>query len=362
LYVLVQPTGRKGFAFRYRFGGKPRKLTFAAGLSLAEARKAAAEAALAIAQGRDPGEAKRAAQDKAAAASANTVRSIAEEYLKREGHKIRTRRQREGLLAQHIFPAFGDRPIGSLKRSELVRFAEKVEDVSGVRTAEVVLAILRRITAWHAIRDDDFTPPFVRGMGRVATRARSRILSDDEIRRLWGATATGTFGALVRFLLLTGARRGEAAAMQWSELAGGVWALPARRNKTGLDFERPLSRAALAIIDGQARVVGCEFIFSLDFRGPLGGFSKQKGRLDSFCGVVDWRLHDLRRTARSLLARAGVSADIGERFLGHVVGGVRGVYDRHKYLDEMHAAGECLAALIERILDPREDNIVPIRR
>jgi integrase len=77
--------------------------------------------------------------------------------------------------------------------------------------------------------------------------------------------------------------------------------------------------------------------------------------------VKDWRLHDLRRTARSLMSRASVNADIAERCLGHVIAGVRGVYDRHHYLDEMRHAFESLASLIDNIIDPNP-KVVNIRK
>ena len=67
-----------------------------------------------------------------------------------------------------------------------------------------------------------------------------------------------------------------------------------------------------------------------------------------------WVLHDLRRSARSLMSRAGVSADIAERVLGHVISGVRRTYDRFEYLDEKRDALERLAGLIDRILHPDE--------
>src|SRR5215211_5757819 len=103
---------------------------------------------------------------------------------------------------------------------------------------------------WHASRSDEFRSPIVRGMARTSgkERARARVLSDDELRAVWqGAEgATGSFGAFVQFLLLTGARRSEAAAMMWGELAGADWTLPAARNKVKVDLIRPLSAPALA--------------------------------------------------------------------------------------------------------------------
>jgi integrase len=240
---------------------------------------------------------------------------------------------------------------------------DKIEDGSGSRTADVVLTVLRRIFNWWALRDESFIPPIIRGMGRhsTAAHARSRILNDDELRHVWKAAESfGAFGPLLKFLLLTGARRGEAGAMTWDEVADGVWTLPAARNKTKQELARPLSRAALAIVEARPHIAGVPFIFAAGKR-PLRGDWRMKSRLDAASGVTGWTIHDLRRTARSLLSRCGVNADIAERCLGHVIGGSRGTYDRHRYQVEMLAAYEALALQIERILH-RQENIVPIRR
>jgi integrase len=363
LYLVVQPSGRRRFCLRYRFDGKSRKVTLAAGLSLAAARKVAADAALEIERGNDPREARRAAKQQVAAARADTVRAICESYLKREGAKLRTAKQRVRLLGKHIYPTLGDRPIGSVRRGEIVASLDKVEDNSGARTADVVLSILRRIFNWHAVRDDTFVPPIVRGMGRhdTAGHARSRILADEELRRVWQTAETaGTFGALLKFLLLTAARLGEAGAMTWAEVEDGVWSLPPSRNKAGQPLVRPLSKAAQAVLAAQSRIVGVPYIFTAGSR-PLVHVSRAKRQFDTASGVTGWRIHDLRRTARSLASRAGVNADIAERCLGHVIGGVRGTYDRHHYQAEMLHAFEALASQIERIVGGPQANVVALR-
>jgi integrase len=211
---------------------------------------------------------------------------------------------------------------------------------------------------WHATRSDDFRSPIVRGM-TAAEVARDRILTDDELGAIWRASAdVGVFGALIRFLLLTGARRSEGAEMKWVEIVGSDWTLPVARNKVRQDLVRPLSGSALAIVEAQPKAGA--FVFSRDGQRPLVAFTELKERLDVASGVSEWRLHDLRRTARSLMSRAGVPSDHAERCLGHVIGGVRGVYDRHSYRDEMLMAYEKLAALIAQIVEPQE-NVVAIR-
>jgi integrase len=226
------------------------------------------------------------------------------------------------------------------------------------------LATIRKIMNWHASRSDDFRSPIVRGMARTkgSERKRARILTDDELRAIWTAAdaATGPFGRYVQFLLLTAARRNEARCMTRAELSGADWTLPADRNKVKVDLVRPLSAAASAVLEKLPRIGKRGFLFTTNGRSPIGGLSKFKRNLDEACGVTEWTLHDLRRTARSLMSRAGVPSDHAEVCLGHVLPGVRGVYDLHEYHAEKKRTYEALAALIERILDP-QSNVIQLR-
>jgi integrase len=249
------------------------------------------------------------------------------------------------VLDRHIYPTLGPRPIADLRRSEIVRLLDRIETDSGPAMADKTLGILRKVMNWHATRTDDFRSPIVRGMSRSNGPERSRVLTDPELKAVWQASlGLGVKGSFIRFLLLTAARRSEAAQMTWAEISGGnLWTLPAARNKTGVDFIRPLSDAARALLVGNEEHV---------WGGPRGivDFGRLKGRLDAASGTEGWTIHDLRRTARSLMSRAGVPNDHAERCLGHVIGGVRGVYDRHEYLEEKGAAYEKLAALIAEIV------------
>jgi integrase len=199
--------------------------------------------------------------------------------------------------------------------------------------------------------------PIVPGMNRTSKseRARKRTLTDDEIRKLW---ATGDRYA--QFLLLTAARRDEAAALPFKEIHGNVWILPAARNKTKkYDLLRTLPKAAMAILPPRGQ--DDEYVFGLAPDTPLVAFSRIKKQLDAKCGITErWTFHDLRRTARTLMSRAGVNTDHAERVLGHVIGGIRGVYDRHEYQDEKAHALEALAAQIEKIVNPPTGDVADI--
>jgi len=140
LYVVVHPTGRKGFAVRYRFYGVPRKLTLKGGISLVAARKLAAEAMHEVAAGRDPS----VTRQEAKARAADTLQSVCEEYFKREGAGLRTVEKQRSTLTRLVFKSLGARPIGSIRRKEILRLLDKIADENGPRMADLVLAAAPR--------------------------------------------------------------------------------------------------------------------------------------------------------------------------------------------------------------------------
>lgn len=158
-------------------------------------------------------------------------------------------------------------------------------------------------------------------------------------------------------------RRDEAACMRRDELNEMDWVIPASRHKSKRDFLLPLSAAAREVLDRVPVIKprgGRGFMFTTSGRAPISGFSKFKKNFDRLCGVTGWTHHDIRRTGRSLLSRAGIPTEHAEIALGHVIPGVRGVYDRHDYVEEKRRAFEALAAQIERILNPQQ-NVVQLR-
>jgi integrase len=355
--LVVYESGNRGYCVQYRHRGVSRRKAIDGVLSLPQARKEARRLLGEVAKDRDPVGEERSRRD----AERNTLRAVAEQFLQRDGKTLRSADAWRKNLERAVFPILGSRPINDIKRSDIVRLLDKLEDERGAAAAHTSLAIVRRILRWHATRDDHFNSPVVAGMGRYrpTENARARILTDDELRSTWTAATAmdGPFGAFVKFLLLTSARRNEAARMVWPELNGADWTLPASRNKTKQDLVRPLSRAAQAVLAELPRFASAPHVFTVGGRTPLRNFGKPKARLDAQCGVTGWTLHDLRRTARSLLSRAGVQPDIAERCLGHAIGGVRGVYDRHDFHAQMAHAFEALAAQIELIVNP-QDNVV----
>jgi integrase len=353
--LMVTHNGAKSYVVQYRASGQSRRLTLDSRLTLAEARTEARKRLGDVAKGGDPLVERRQQIAEAKAAESGTLEAVAREYFKRYGRQIRTMGQRKATFERSIFPKLGKMQIGQIRRQDINRLLDHVEDTRGPQAADQCLTFLSGLFSWYAARVDDFKSPLVRAMRRVkqAERARQRVLTDDEIRAIWAATdKPWAFAALVRFLLLSAARRNEAAKMQWGELdpRDGTWAISARRYKTKTDMLLPLSKAALEVLAALPRFEGCPHVFTNDGRRPLGGFSRLKASLDKACGVVGWTLHDCRRTARTLMSRAGVPTDHAGRALGHALGGVRGVYDRHSFKREKQAALEALAKEIAAIV------------
>ena len=344
--------GAKAWCFHYTTSGTRKRLTLGTypATTLSKARTLATEARGLLEAGEDP---------RTITAAAESLKAICEEYLSREGSKLRTAQERQKTFNRLVYPTLGTVKIDAIRRTDIVRLLDKIEDERGPVMADKTLALLSKVFSWHASRSDKFRSPLVRGMSRSKPkeRARERILTDDEIRLVWHK-ASGTFGSLLRFILLTCSRRSEVAEMTWGEIDGAVWTLPALRNKTKVDLVRPLSRMALDQLDGSK--TKAQFVFPTRNGKPITDFWGYKSDFDKASGVSGYTIHDLRRTARSLLSRAGVNADVAERCLGHVIGGVRGIYDRHEYFEEKKRAFEALASQIERIVNPQA-NVVPMR-
>jgi integrase len=386
----ITAAGSKSYVVSYRVGrgrhAPRRQMTIDGTLEPDKARQQARKIHGAVAQGRDPLGEQRTAAKKAA----NSLKSICEAFLARKGGmerhddgSVTFKDTRELRSAPRILDDFerlvypekiAGWSVDAIKRRQLNDLFDKVEDERGVVMADRLRSYLSSVFSWHAARDDDFASPFVRRMARTKPRERARdhTLDDDAIRiveKVAGELKT-PFARLMQFLLRTGARRNEASALTWDEISSADWTLPAARNKAKVDLVRPLTKQVLAALP--ARISGCKFVFSNDGKRPLSGYSKFKRTFDAAVlaelrkadpeakPLPNWTLHDLRRTARSLMSRAGVPTDHAERCLGHVIGGVRGVYDRHEYYDEKQVAYEKLAAVIDRIINPPVGNVASL--
>ena len=247
LYCVIQPSGAKSWALRYRHGGQSRKLTLGTvlgvdeeapvepkigdPLSLAAARRLAAEAMHRVELGRDPAREKADGRLRLALKPVETFQAIAESYLKREGKSLRSADDRRADLERLVFPSIGFIPIAAIRRGDIIRLLDSIEDDRGPVMADKALALVRRIMGWHAQGRTTSRAPIIRGMARTRPRerARERILTMTSCDRSGAATETaGRFGLLVRFLLLTARSPERGRRTPMGRVVGRNWILPPR--------------------------------------------------------------------------------------------------------------------------------------
>jgi integrase len=280
----------------------------------------------------------------------HSVAEAAEAYLGLQvrAKGFRTLREKERIIEKHIIPSLGPRPISEVRKDALTAMLDRIVEESGAPMADAVLRVFGAIARFHHKRHDDYQPPTTRGMWRVDKRYRDRILTDAELKAIWNCDG-GRYGALVKFALLTAQRRYKIRTLRWDDVdANGIWTIRTESREKGTPGQLRLPKLALDIIKRQPRVN--DYVFRGRGDGPIASSGNYKAEFDKLCGVKDWRLHDLRRTARSLMSRAGVISEHAERVMGHKIPGVAGVYDRHHYYDEMADALTKLAALIKQIV------------
>ncbi len=366
LYLVVQPSGAKGWAVRYRHNGKPRKLTLGKFplLSLADARDRARGALAAVSQGVDPG-----AQEQR---QADTVAALVADFIARHVSKTKSAAETVRIFEREVLPVWGDRKAAEITRRDVIDLCDSIADRGTPYMANRVLAAVRKMFNWAVARDVLQGSPCIGVKPPAQERARDRTLTDDEIAIFWRATgALGhPYDPVFRLLLLTGQRLQEVAQMEWAEIEGAVWSIPGDRTKNGEPHKVHLSDPAMLVISGVPRIKGAALLFTFDGRKPISGFSKAKQKLDRYMADIawqnfaHWKLHDLRRTFATGLARRGIDLVVAEKCLNHLSGslsGVAGVYNRFSYADEMRRAWEAWAALLTEIVGEDGVAIVPFK-
>jgi integrase len=348
LYLIVQPTGVKSWAVRYRFGRRTRKLTLPGrypALSLAKAREAARTALTSIADCQDPAAAKRVgtpADDTLAAYVAlyrethvNTLRSGTAANINRELERM-----------QDAWPG---RSLRSISKKDLVAIFDKALN-RGPSAAVTTWKVAKAFFAWCEAREDDFPSP-ARSIRKPAKeKSRERVLDDAELKLTWEAAdaAGGAAGALVKLLILSGARRNEVTELARDEITTDSIELRGDRTKNGVPHTIPITTMIRSVLDtlpttGKFLLNGTDRAF--------GDHSGAKERIVP--DIRPWTFHDLRRSFASGLQRLGVAPHIVELALNHRSGtfsGVAGIYQRHRYDKEVREAFELWSQHIETLM------------
>lgn len=403
LHLVVQPSGAMSWGFRYRspIDGKPKKFTVGPfeSYGLAEARREGEALRQMVGRGVDPGETKKAARAKARDPSRD-VGALLDQFIARhetgasgagkstrvKASKATTVRAMKQQIEADIRPAWGRRKIDAITRADIAALLDGIVERGATVHANRVFSLVRAWLNWCVDRQVLESSPAA-GMSKPADEAaRTRVLSDDELRWLWIATGkAGAFGACVRLLLLTGQRRMEVGGMMRGEVEHTsnqtLWVIPASRTKNGREHAVPLTATAVAALTGVPQVGISDLVFTTDGKVISSGWSKSKRSLDALVlataaeeageqgrdapTISPWSLHDLRRTCASRLAKLRQPPHVIEAVLNHKTGqvsGIASVYNTYEYLDEKAAALEVWERFLLGLCEGSASNLISLRQ
>jgi integrase len=293
-----------------------------------------------VALGEDPAGDRRDRRDR----DRNTMRALVDEYLaaKRKEVRPKTFNEVERYLTGTYFRPLHGMPVDTITRHDVARRVVVIARESGNATARESRGALSTFFVWCLRMGLCDANPVNDSVKPAEIKPRERVLSNDELANLWRAAGDDEYGKIVRLLVLTGCRRAEIGDMAWGELDldRGTWTIPASRSKNGRQHVLPLMPAMLDIIKSVPRMVSREQLFGQRSHG-FTNWTLPKPVLDERSGVVDWTIHDIRRTVATRMNDIGIAPHIVEAVLNHQSGsrrGVAGVYNRSLYEREVRNA------------------------
>jgi integrase len=349
------------FIVLYRTGGagsKLRKYTIGpyGRVTLHQARVAAQKVFAAKLEGRDPAAEKREARRRVAA---DRVEDLLETFVAQRLSQNRSGGEIGRLLRREVGKSWTGRSIHEISKRDVVELIATIEQRGTPVAANKALKSVKTFLRWcvgRAVLDQSPAEGVPLPSKEVA---RDRVLDDNELAHIILATRKigGPYGGIVELLALTGQRREEVARLQWAELdlAQRVWTLPKSRTKNAKAHVVHLSQQSVAVLTRTDQPG--PYVFSLLGTKPFQEFSRAKRRLDLLSGVTGWRLHDLRRTCVSGMARLGIAPHIADKILNHqsgTISGVAAVYQRHEFLSERQEALERWGIHIAHIVASHE--------
>lgn len=367
LALRVTPNGVKSWTVRYRHRGWLRRLTLGdvAVVSLADARARARDALRDASKGKDP------AAEKKAGRKAETIGELADLYLSKWAKpRKRSWKADDNLLRRRILPPWRNRAIVDITRHDVRMLVEGIAEAGAPIVANRVAALCSKLFAFALDRDLITASPAVRIPRPAREHARDRVLTDDEIRSLWSSfdALEPPMAAFYKLRLVTVQRGGEVAAMRWSDmdLTAAWWTIPATHAKNNLAHRVPLNAAALKILKALKKVADEDAVYVLGAHHRAKGAGARGKRQQSEAAktftVANFRGHDLRRTAASLMASGGINRLTISKILNHVERTVTAVYDRHSYDAEKVAALTWWNAKLAAILERRQSSVRPFAK
>ena len=326
----------RSWVIQYRHAGVVRRYLIgpAKAIGAEQARAAARKLLAKIALGEDP----QADRNVRRGRDRLTFRVIVAEYVAARAAAVRPKTQGPHFRALH------GAPLDRIGRKEIAACIVVIERERGTPTALRARAALSSLFVWAMRSGLTDANPAANTPKPTIGRGRDRVLSDDELGRVWRASGDDDHGRIVKLLILCGARRAEIGGLCWSELDfdAGIWTLPPARAKNGRAHALPIMPMMTAILAAVPQRATRDQLFGERGAGGFAGWSQKKRELDAKSGVAGWVLHDIRRTVATGMANLGVAPHIIEEILGHSGGGhkagVAGIYNRATYATAVRAA------------------------
>jgi integrase len=356
--VKVTPKGRKVFIVLYRTGGagsKLRKYTIGpyGRVTLHQARVAAQKVFAAKVEGRDLAAEKRKAKQRIVA---DRVEDLLETFIEQRLSQNRCAGEISRLLRREFGQPWAGKSIHEITKRDVVDVVAAIQQRGAPVAANKALKSIKTFLRWCVGRAVLDRSPAEGIPLPTKVVARDRVLTDHELAQVIIAARKmgGPYGSIVELLALTGQRREEVAGMRWDELDLGrrVWTLPKTRTKNAKEHVVHLSEQSIDVLMRAEK--RRPFVISVLGTKPYNEFGRSKRRLDELSGVTGWRLHDLRRTCVSGMARLGVVPHVADKILNHQVGtisGVAAVYQRHEFMSERRQALDLWGAHVDEIVN-----------
>ncbi len=346
LGIRVSKSGKKSWFVMKRVDGRNRRITLGTypQMTLSAARKRAIDTLEEIDEGRF----------ESSKPVSLLVRDAFAEWMDIDQSANTSAPEVRRAMEKHVLPYLGDRPLHQVRRRDLLTILDKMRNAGLTAQTNRVRAYLRRMFSWCVARDLlDKSPANLVETG-ISEKSRDRVLTLEELRRIWNAADTlgYPFGPMYQLLLLTGQRRNEVAQARWPEfdIEQRIWQIPAERAKNDQPHLVHLSAAAHTLVSRLPRLSDSPFLFTTTGRRPVSGFSKSKNRIDEFSGVTGWRVHDLRRSfATHMTERLGENPAVIDKVLNHSSGAVTGiaaVYQKGQYLAQRKSAMDAWGGLV----------------
>lgn len=355
--VKVTPKGRKVFIVLYRTGGAGSKLRkYTIGLygriTLHQARVAAQKVFAAKLEGRDPAAEKRENKRRIVA---DRVEDLLETFVGQRLSQNRSGTEIARLLRRELAKPWAGKSVHEIGKRDVVEVVSAIEQRGAPVAANKALKSIKMFLNWCVGRAILERSPAEGVPAPAKEVARDRMLSDDELASVIVAAAEidDCYGGIVELLALTGQRREEVAKLAWEEIdiTRRLWTIPKSRTKNAKAHVVHLSDQSIAVLD---RMTGKDRdVYVFGGAKPFQDFARTKRKLDELSMVTGWRLHDLRRTCVSGMARLGVAPHVADKILNHqsgAISGVAAVYQRHEFLAERKDALERWGAHVARIV------------